>query len=394
MTPSPAPQVRAPEVEPEPASPVSAAASRIYLLGEERYAEARYPEAVALWGHAMLQLPADSSADGVRHKLLARMGHGLLQAFKASDDPAYLRDGKAMCELYLAEHEELFGQTDRALAERGEIYELLYEFEWRLEHEADAPSDDDATADESSAAVVAEALTPSPSVAGPPGAASESDDPEPATAPEGELPEEGEGELYRFIRVRRVEWARLDDPRVIAFLRDTRDTGPSLLDAGNDLVQAPRVLVRAGGLPQALQADAGAPTRRAARRVGLEVIESARAELRRCYEVAMTRDPVIVTRVEVQLTVEPDGHVTQPMLVGGSLIDAEGDACMAQALRETRLANAGLSEPLAIAMPVQFFLQEAKYDQELFWRERPEGGRAYDSTAGPEPMPTIDAWAY
>ena len=105
-----------------------------------------------------------------------------------------------------------------------------------------------------------------------------------------------------------------------------------MLDAGNQVIEEARVLVRAGGLPHPLASDADAPLRRSARQLGLDLIETARPELRRCYEVAMTRDPIMVARVEVQLTVQADGRVSQPRLTDGSLVDAEGDACLAQAL--------------------------------------------------------------
>ena len=148
--------------------------------------------------------------------------------------------------------------------------------------------------------------------------------------------------------------------------------------------------MRAGGLPHPLASDADAPLRRSARQLGLDLIETARPELRRCYEVAMTRDPIMVARVEVQLTVQADGRVSQPRLTDGSLVDAEGDACLAQALRDTALPSHELGQPLALVVPIQFFLQDATYDSELFWRERPNGAKAYGSTAGADPMPAID----
>ena len=115
----------------------------------------------------MLQLPADPSADEVRHKLLARMAYGLLQANAATGDPSYLHDGQAMCELYLAKHEELFGDTEPARAQRGEIYELLYEFDSRLDAlDPEQLELELAAADEPEAAVAAVA-SPSPRASSP-----------------------------------------------------------------------------------------------------------------------------------------------------------------------------------------------------------------------------------
>lgn len=351
---------------------ISAAAARIYMLGEERYAEGRFDEAVALWGHAMLQLPADSSADTVRHKLIERMGYGLLQAHHATGDLSYLVDGQAMCELYIAKHEALFGETEQARAQRGSIYELLYEFDSRLDGQTIAAQDEDPPL------AAAGATEPDTRVA-------DAASPEPPPARR----EVEEGEDYRIIDVRRIAWAEPDDPRVRDFHRDARFTGPSTLDHGRDRVHGPRVLVRVGAVPRP-KAAADAKTRAAARRAGMAVVEAARPALERCYEVAMSRDPVIAARVEVSLTVQTDGTVRRPMLVDGVVVDAQGDVCTIAALKEARVESAPLDEAIEVAMPIHFFYQDATRTAELFRRERPVTGRAYELTSRTSGLPPID----
>lgn len=358
---------------------VSPTAARIYMLGEERFAEGRYPEAVALWGHALLQLSPDASADTVRHKLLARMGHGLLQAYGATGDPSFLADGKAMCELYLAKHEALFGETEGALAERGDFYELLHEFEWRLEASVEA-----AASQQPSGAASAAAASMAEKAAEPQAQPEAEAEPTAQTVATAGVELDDGDELQRFIRVRRVQWAKLDDPEVQAYFRDQRFLGPSLLDYGNDWAQEPRVLVRVAGLPRPLDAQADAVRRQTARRLGFAVVDHARPALRRCYELAMTRDPVMAARVDVSLTVDRDGTVDQPLLVGGSLVDAEGDVCLAQALRDVALASTEHGEALAIAVPLLFFFQDAKTDGDI------TGARGPGYGSVPDPMPPID----
>ncbi|MCA9654873.1 MAG: hypothetical protein H6712_06150 [Myxococcales bacterium] len=350
---------------------VSAAAARIYMLGEQRYAEGRFDEAVALWGHTMLQLPADPSADEVRHKLLARMAYGLLQANAATGDPSYLHDGQAMCELYLAKHEELFGDTEPARAQRGEIYELLYEFDSRLDAlDPEQLELELATADEPEAAVAAVA-SPSPRASSP-GATEEID-------------EDG---IVRDVRVRRIAWADEDDPRVRGFLGDMRFTGNSMLDHGFDHVHEERVLVRVGALPRPLDASDDDTARTRARKGGLAVVDAARAELARCYERAVSRDPVVAARISVEVSLRADGTVAQARIVDGTVVDAEGDACVSGVLHATRVASPGGA--LRLSMPVHFFFQDATTTAELFRRERPVSGRAYELTSRSSGLPPIE----
>lgn len=402
---TPEPVAAKPEPAPAKASgasaedrPVSAAAARIYKLGEQRYAEGRYPEAVALWGHALLQLSPDASADAVRHKLFARMGHGLLMAHASTGDPQFLADGKEMCELYLAKHEELFGDTEKARAARGDFYELLYEFEWRLENAAE-PSADEPSSDTASVAAAsmgevartAEAAKAPKAAETPAETPAETESTAEIAAADVEI-DEGD-ELYRFIKVRKIEWATLDDPSVQAYHADDRFLGPSLLDYGSEPVQGPRVLVRVAGLPRPLDAEASASTRKVARRLAYEVIRRARPALQQCYEVAMARSPVLDTRVDVSLTVERDGTVKQPLLVAGSLIDAEGDVCLAEALRDVALSAPEHGEALAVSVPLLFFSESEKTAGELIRHADVGSGRGYEHTTGPEPMPPIDEWA-
>lgn len=356
---------------------VSPTAARIYVLGEQRYAEGRFDEAVALWGHTMLQLPADPSADEVRHKLLARMGYGLLQAYGATGDPSYLHDGQAMCELYVAKHEELFGDTEEARAQRGEIYELLYEFDSRLD-ELDPElleADDEAEAQPSMALAAA---VDSRTAAADTSTTAEDD-------AGWEVDEEG---LVRDVRVARIAWADEDDPRVRAFLHDPRFTGNSNLDSGRDHVHEERVLVRVGARPRPLDGSDDLGTRKRARLDGVAVVDAVRPELVRCYEAAVARDPVVAARISVELSIRPDGTVAQARFVDGAVVDAEGDACVAGALHGARISSSGGA--LRIAMPIHFFYQDATNTAELFRRERSTSGRAYEETSRSSGLPPIE----
>ncbi|MEX1364933.1 MAG: hypothetical protein AB1Z98_17525 [Nannocystaceae bacterium] len=338
---------------------ISPTAARIYVLGEQRYAEGRFDEAVALWGHTMLQLPADPSADDVRHKLVARMAYGLLQAHAATGDPSYLHDGLSMCELYVAKHEELFGDGEQARAQRGDIYELLYEFDSRLDAPVEPPPSQPVTV----AKVTTEGLPAS--------------EPEVDAEPEPVVLDDGE-QVLRDVLVRRISWADEDDPHVRAFILDDRFNGPSGLDHGRDQVHESRVLVRAGALPQPAGSDAPID-RRAVRRAGLAVIEAVRPGLQRCYERAVSREPVMAARVSVTLKLRTDGTVAQAHLTDGTVVDTEGDACVAGVLHEARIDS--LPGPLQLSVPIHFFFQDATLTAELFRRERPVSGRAYELTS-------------
>ncbi len=350
------------------------AAARIYMLGETRYAEGRFDEAVALWGHTLLQLPADPAADHLRHKLVARMGFGLLQAHHVTGDTSYLEDGQQMCELYVAKHEQLFGDGDDARAERGEIYELLYEFDSRLDGIEEESLED--TVPEASS----EPATPPTTVA--------------AAPPRSTSPEDGED--YRLISVRRIAWADPDDPRVRAFARDGRFTGPSKLDTGRENVHESRVLVRVGQVPRPMHDAASTATRKQARQAGLAVVEAARPALERCYEVAMTRDPILAVRVAVTLTVNADGTIATPRLVDGMVVDAEGDACTAEALGQTKIDASLAPDAIALSMPIHFFYQDATIAAELLRIEQTVGegmSEGYTRTGRASGLPPINEFA-
>lgn len=351
------------------------AAARIYMLGETRYAEGRFDEAVALWGHTLLQLPADPAADHLRHKLVARMGFGLLQAHQVTGDTSYLEDGQQMCEVYVAKHEQLFGDGDDARAERGEIYELLYEFDSRLDGMEEELLEGDEMEEESS-----EPAMPPTTVAAAPSR---------STSPE-------DGNDYRLINVRRIAWANPDDPRVRAFARDGRFTGPSKLDTGRENVHESRVLVRVGEVPRPTENASSGTTRKRARQAGLAVVEAARPALERCYEVAMTRDPVLAARVAVTLTVNTDGTIATPRLVDGMVVDAEGDACVAEVLRQTKVDASLVPDTLALSMPIHFFYQDATIAAELLRIEQTVGegmSEGYTRTGRASGLPPINAFA-
>ena len=114
-------------------------ASRIYTVGEAHYARGEYSQAVELWRQAIVKLPPTADADELRHALILRRAYGQLMAWRYQGDEAHLHDAQQMLERYLVRHEELLGNTEDALAQRGEVYELLFEVERALEPPAPEP---------------------------------------------------------------------------------------------------------------------------------------------------------------------------------------------------------------------------------------------------------------
>ena len=175
---------------PHPA--VSAESRELYAIGEVAYDDGRYGDAVALFRQALLALPQTAAADDLRHALILRIAHTQLLAWDATGSDAYLTDAQAMLERYVIVHEQIAGDGEQAQADRGEVYELLYEVESALEPDETEPPDSDSDADSDSDSDsdevddhAGETLTP---------------------------------DMVRKVRVRDSRLASLDDPRVKARL--------------------------------------------------------------------------------------------------------------------------------------------------------------------------------
>ncbi|MCA9708268.1 MAG: hypothetical protein KDK70_20625 [Myxococcales bacterium] len=332
-------------------------AARIYTIGEEQFAAGHYHEAVELWRHAVLALPTTADFDDLRHQLILRLAYGQLMAWSASGNPGYLEDAQQMLERYAQRHEAIFGESDDARARQGEIYELLFEIERRLEPRdaQGAPEDSDHPVDPLlalAAAASAAART----------AETETDD-----------AYEEEGEFRRTIVVSRAR-PSVDDPRIRALL-DSRFTDPFFLGGvltapGIELLHGPRPLLRAGGLAQPVEADAP-QDRRQARRLGSSLLSAARPALESCYEAAFARQPIAIAQSTVELEIDARGQVREATIVEGGLVDTLGDLCLVDRLESTRIEGLAATGTARIRLPMTFFYEGPVYFNEGNGRSAP-----------------------
>lgn len=368
-----------------------AAAKRIYVVAEQHYAKGNYTEAVDLIRHALLQLPPSPTHDEMRHELLLRMGHTQLRASAATADAAPLLDAQQMLTRYLERHEQLFGESEVAMAQRGEVYELLYEVERRLEPPAEDEAEDEAAAG---------AGQPPESDSGLRSAAAAPDDPareqpvesiEPTGSASAEddgmaRDEAGDSDRVRDVVVRNSRLASLDDPRVMARLRSDFSVGwagPVLTRPGVAMVHQARPLVR--GTSRATAAD-DLRGRYQGRRAGQQLLRSARESLRECYADAFTRETVDVLESTVEASIQPDGSVRRVRIVDGGLIDGTGDACLIEALQGTALTpSEDLEEPVDVQVSLTFFYQGARYIVEGTGEQVSPGG----VVLRPNPRPAV-----
>jgi hypothetical protein len=383
-----------------------ASAQRIYLVAEERYAAGAYDEAVELMRNALLQLPPEPEHDGLRHQLLLRMGHTQLRAYAVSGQAAPLQDAQQMLTRYLERHEQLFGETEAALLERGEVYELLYEVERRLEPMvttevsppqlaqvtvvgdaaseepsvdadlepvgADTTDTDLVAADVDAGAVVA--------AAAPVDAVDADADPETTREPADDDDDDG---YFRRIFVRNGKLASIDDPQVREKLRTDFSTGWAdliLTAPGLALIHGPRPLVRGSSR---LAGPGDRDQKQLARRAGQSLLRDARPTLRSCYDAAFARQPVPVLESKVEASIHPDGSVSHVRIVDGGLVDGYGDACVIEALQSTTIAPlAEVDGSVRVEIALLFFYENAVYR----W-ETGDGGRPAARLPG---LPSIE----
>jgi len=365
-------------------------ASRIYTVGEQHFAAGRYPEAVELWRHAVLLLPSTPEYDDLRHELVLRLAYGQLMAWEDSGNPGFLEDAQLMLERYAERHASLVGDSEAALAQRGEIYELLHEVEVRLD--PPAPSDDAVDAEPMPAdpllriarAAVEQVTT------------SSDDDPAGDGEPDGdgdgdEAYVEG-GEFHRSVVVTR-DRPSVDDPATRQQL-DSPFTDPLALGVLTNpsiaLIHGPRPLLRVGGLARPVLAEGEDPrgARRHARRLAGSLLDEARPALESCYEAAYIRQPQGVARSTVEVLLDEQGHVREATIVEGGLVDTLGDLCLQRQLETVRLEHHVARGGLRIRVPLTFFYEGSVYFDESTGRSAPGGViQIIEVTPGMGPSP-------
>jgi hypothetical protein len=315
------------------------AARRLYTVGEQRYA-AGYPEqAVTLWRHAITQLPPTDDYDSLRHQLILRLAYGQLEAYQKLGKLAHLYDARRMLERYLVTHEELFGTGDKAKAERGEVYEILYEVESRMDTppvDAGVEDVEDVDADAPDADALAQAETR----------------PQPKRK---RTQEDAEG-TERVVIVDTKDRPSVDDRTLKQKLATWEPESGLVLTAPGVQPWIPaRAYVRMDGFAKRVDGESGAGAHATARRV----LQSLRPALRACYDGAFARAPADFHLAKVELTVGADGSLEAPRIVGGMVGDPIGDACVLERLGAGKIADGEAVEPMRVAIGLLFFYDGA-----------------------------------
>jgi hypothetical protein len=384
------------------------AAQRIYMVAEERYAAGDYTKAVALMRHALLQLPATSDHDELRHKLVLRMAHTQLRDHAATGDAAPLHDAQQMLERYAHKHEELFGESKKARRERGDVYELLHLVEQQLEP-VNVDYGDSAIAEAFAAAPEGSAPTDATAIAEAPQAsevvavpevpeqiaAATSVEPEPAVD-EAPTPTrvarhvDADGDEVRDVVVARQR-PSIDDPETRKKLASPFSTGwlGGVLTAyGITKVRDARPLVR--GFSR-LTGDGALSQQLLARRAGQSLLHEARQDLRSCYADAYARRPIAALESEIEASVHPDGSISHVRIVEGGLVDGYGDACLIEALQDTLVAPLEQSaEPVRVQVALTFFYERALYIVEGTGEMFHEGDLVQSPPPPLQGLPAID----
>ena len=308
---------------------------QMYALGEARYSEGYLGEAVELWKHSLVALPPNEHNDELRHKLVLRIAHGQLMKWAISKETVPLRDAQAMLSRYLEKHQALFGDTERANAERGEVYEILYEVETRL------PGGERFEAAQAGDVEVEDA--------------EDVEEPETATADAYVPSTKGE---VRKINVKTPR-PSVDDPEMRAKLRSefaNAENGYLLAAPELATLHDTRVLVR-GGPPRVVEGSVRG-ARKKARRAARSLVEAARADLEQCFTAAISRFPAPHASGIVQLTIDDKGEVSRAHFVDGGVIDVLGDVCVRAELQATTVPDTRAHAPMTITVPLTFLVEE------------------------------------
>jgi hypothetical protein len=269
-------------------------------------------------------LPATADYDTLRHRLVLRLGYGMMVASDQTGKLQFARDAEAMLERYATRHELLFGDGPDAEAQRGEVYELLYEVERRI----DAPADTQA-----------------------PSSPARIDDGAPA-------------DMHRTVKVpkkKKRELATIDDPLVVARLNSVAtDVGTGLvMTKGNHARMHPaRGAVKIDGLVGAREPQVlSSAEHRELQTLARAAFVSVRPALRRCYEQAFARTPTDVLRTEVELVLEEDGRVSTAEIVGAAVVDPVGSDCVRDRFTTAQLVDALPPGRVRVRVPLVFYWQ-------------------------------------
>lgn len=360
-----------------PRQATTPAAKRIYAVAEARVEDGAYGDAALLLRHALLQLPADASGDELRHALILRIAYVEMLAWSHNGNRVHLEDAQRMLLRYAERHEILFGDDAASRAARGDVYEILYEIESRLE-ETEAPTSAEVVA----AAVPAEApessiglperrsvetsTTPPPEPTKTPRADAKTPRRAKALRAEAETPATDGGDV-RHVRVRTRRGPDVDDPATRAALKSpfSNPEEPMVLTrAGLVKIHGPRPLVRLAGFPRIVERESSAEDRRLARALGRTLVQTTRTDLRECLAGAFARRPVTSAESTVELSIHPDGTITGVRIVDGGLIDGLGDVCVIERLGAAQLEAPDLVATRRLQVSLEFIYQGAVWMHE------------------------------
>lgn len=315
--------------------------SRIYTIAEKQAEHGKYADAVMLLRHAILQLPETQANDELRHDLILRMAYLELLAYESSGDRRFVEDAERMLNAYAARHLALFGESEKANAARGQVYELLYEVEQLLEP-AEPDSEDDAETPSSPTKVASHTVE------------------EPVDIHAGE---EVDAVMQRQVQVRKQRLADPDDARVRQRLQSSfsdSNAAFALTSGGTAEAHGPRPLVRASRFPSHVDAEASANERRLARKLGFALIRASRPHLRDCYASAFARNPKDVTHSTIEASIDADGNVIKPKIVSGGVVDGLGDVCVIEKLAAAEVDAEDARPGVRVQMELVFFYEGAK----------------------------------
>jgi hypothetical protein len=370
----------APAAAPTMSAPQLSMAKRLYTAGERQFAEGKAAEAVALWRQAILQVPESPQYDDVRHRLILRRAYGQLVAHAQTGDRAYLDDGERMLMRYLEHHAGLFGDEADAVKQRGDVYEILFEFDTRLEalppaespRVAAAPQEPPAERDPAASLATAGIYDQTRMTRA--GGIAATD--QPLNAGARQLTPYGTSRPWREGDVRKVHVdtrgrPSVDDPATRAALRgwETEPVSWLMMPMVQEWI-APRPYVRVGGLARRVE---GKATKLGGQGLATAVVRNVRPQLRSCYDAAFARVPAAVLETTVEFDVLPDGTVGRPSIVEGAVVDAIGDACVLDQLALARVPADRERAATRVRVPLTFF-----YDGAVYYDE--SNGRGISST--------------
>ncbi len=114
-----------------------------------------------------------------------------------------------------------------------------------------------------------------------------------------------------------------------------------------------------------------------------QLVRVARPKLEQCYAEALARAPVLVSKVELGVTVGTDGAIADATFASGKVVDAVGNACVLWAVMEAKppLPDERLATNVTLDLPVTFFIQNADGPRPDF--APPSGGFLDGGSANP-----------